>query len=367
MRILLIHFCRFPPRTGGEYVYFKIYEALRQRFHVTNVTTNFANPFLQRFQGKRKTVMRRIMEPMAVLYPLWKKKTYDLIFTSWSSGVPFFGDLVYAQPPTGALAKLTKGYKFSVKPHRRLLDTTISAIGTGILFPWTRFFGWFSLKYHTFISCSNAVKSFIKHQHNKDSTVIYPPVPTHLYNVKGAHKKDIVLSIGRVDPEKRFDLIGTVGTQIPRAKFILMGGADATGKKIVEQIEGRFKKAGLGDNFAYLGRVSESVKRELLLEAKVLFHPAPYESFSITIVEGMAAGAIPIAHNSGGTPEAVPPHRLFTNVDEAVEKVRSALSEASPAVAKSMKAVTSKFGEERFKREILDVVDSTYAIKLQRK
>jgi glycosyltransferase involved in cell wall biosynthesis len=70
----------------------------------------------------------------------------------------------------------------------------------------------------------------------------------------------------------------------------------------------------------------------------------------------MAAGAIPIAHNSGGTSEVVPPSWLFTNADEAVEKLRNSLSEDSSA-RKEMKEIALKFNEERFKNEILQLVD----------
>jgi glycosyltransferase involved in cell wall biosynthesis len=107
-----------------------------------------------------------------------------------------------------------------------------------------------------------------------------------------------------------------------------------------------------------LGRVSESVKRDLLLRAKVLFHPAPYESFGISIVEGMAAGAIPVAHNSGGPSEIVPSQWLFKDVDEAANKVRRALNEHNSNIMKEMVQLASKFSEERFKHEIIDIVDS---------
>jgi glycosyltransferase involved in cell wall biosynthesis len=196
----------------------------------------------------------------------------------------------------------------------------------------------------------------MKFQFNKDSTVVYPPVPTSLYNVESACKRNLVLSVGRVDPEKRFDLIGSIGTKIPEAKFVLVGGAGPTGRRIVEGIRERFRRAGLADNFAYLGRVAEPEKRELLLKAKVLLHPAPYESFSITIVEAMAAGAIPIAHNSGGTPEVVKEDNLFTTSEEAVERIKNALSIGSDA-AKENRDIASRFSEERFEKELLAVVD----------
>jgi alpha-1,2-mannosyltransferase len=320
---------------------------------VTNVSTSI---FLSRFDRKSRSVLRHVIDPAAVLYPFCVKRSYDLIFTSWSCEMPFWGDFVYAQPPTGSLARPVRGCKFSWPRRQHLLGTVVNATGIGITWPLRSLFGLFSLRYHTFVSCSNAVRNFIKYQLGKDSMVIYPPVPVHLYDTKGDFKENIVVSLGRIDPEKRFDLIGVVGPKIPEAKFVLIGGADAAGKKIVEQIEGRFKRAGLGGNFTYLGRVPEHAKRELLLKSKALFHPAPYESFGIAIVEGMAAGAIPIAHNSGGPSEVVPPSWLFTNVDEAVEKLRNSLSEDLSA-RKKIKEIALKFNEERFKNGMLHVVD----------
>jgi len=301
-RVLLVHSCHFPPNTGGEYVYFKIYQALRRRFGVTNASTSL---FLRRFRGISRVMIRHIIDPAAIFYPFLVKESYDLIFTSWSCEMPFFGDVVYAQPPTGSLARISKGCKFSITRRRRLLGTLVNAAGIGATWSWRRFFGWFSLKYHTFISNSLATRRYIKHQLGKDSIVIYPPVPTHLYYTTHFSKKNLVVSLGRVTPEKRFDLIGAVGPQLSDAKFVLMGDADATGLKIVSHIKQCFKKAGLKDNFIYMGRVSTLVKREILMRAKVLFHPSPYESFGIVLVEAMAAGTIPVAHNSGAPTEFI--------------------------------------------------------------
>ena len=186
--------------------------------------------------------------------------------------------------------------------------------------------------------------------------MIYPPVPTQLYSPEYSRNENLIVSLGRVVPEKRFDLIGVVGPRVPEAKFILIGGADDTGRKIVREIEEKFGKAGLIGNFTYLGRVSQLEKRSILQKAKVLFHPAPYESFGIAIVEGMAAGAIPVAHNSGAAPEYVSYDGLFVDVEEAAEKIRNALGEGASA-RKEIREVALKFSEERFKNELLTVVD----------
>lgn len=351
MKILLIHFNYFPPRTGGEYTYLKIYEALKERYDVTNISTS---SLTVRLHGINFFMTKHSMEFLSILFPLCVRNFYDLIFTSWSCEMPFFGDIAYIQPPAGSLT-MPKGCRFSVGYNPHLRGRVANALGVGATWPWRRFFGWFSLKNHTFISNSLATKRYIKYQLGKDSAVIYPPVPTHQYNLEYSRKENLVVSIGGVDQSKRFDLIGVVGPQVPQAKFVLIGYADSRGQRIIQRVRAEFKKAGLENNFIYLGKASESLKREVLLKAKVLFHPAPYEPFGIAIVEGMAAGAIPIAHNSGGPPEFVEPEYLFTDATEAAEKIKDALGK-NLSVRKGMKLMASKFSEERFKKEILDAV-----------
>jgi len=43
-----------------------------------------------------------------------------------------------------------------------------------------------------------------------------------------------------------------------------------------------------------------------LVNSKVFLHPAPFESFGIAVADSMAAGAIPVVHDSGGSREFVP-------------------------------------------------------------
>ena len=356
-RILLIHFNYFPPRGGGEYAYFKIYEALKSRYEVRNLsTTSF---LFKRFARERikRALTRYMLEPSLILYPMCVRGSYDLIFTSWSAPVPFFGDLVYAQPSAGALARPMRGLRSILEIRQSTIDTLLNSIGTGITWPWREFFGSFSLKYHSFISNSLATKKYIEKELKKPSLVVYPPVATHLYAPEYSRKEDLVLSIGEVIPEKRFHLIGVIGPRIPEAKFVLIGRATNVGQEIVREIEERFKRAGLRDNFVYLGRVSTAVKNNLLDRAKVLFHPSFYESFGIAIVEGMAAGAMPVAHNSGGPPEFLEPNNLFSNLEEATARIRNALNESS-STREDLQEIASRFSEERFKEEILQVVSN---------
>ena len=70
--------------------------------------------------------------------------------------------------------------------------------------------------------------------------------------------------------------------------------------------------------------------RELFARASVYWHatgfsvnePAAQEHFGITIIEGMAAGAVPVVYNSGGPPEIITSGEngyLFNTLEEMVD------------------------------------------------
>lgn len=350
-RVLLIHVNCIPPITGGEYAFFKIFEALKTKYEVTNVSACNIVRFL------RSKYFWYVLKPTLILYPLLMRRRYDLIFTSWSRAFPFFGDVTYAQPTAGAMGE--EGYR----PPPRSRFYFLNAIADAATWHWRKLFSRFSLKYHVFISNSYWTRRLIKRALNKESLVVYPPVPT-LPNVDPRQRKEnLVVSIGTVIPEKRFELIAQVGPRVPEAKFFLMGALGERGTAIITKIAEGFRNAGLQNNFIYLGRVPERTKREILLKAKVYFSPAINEPFGISIIEGMAAGAIPVAHDSGGPREYLPREWLFKNPGEAEEKIKLALRAWSPTLASRMREIALKFSEEKFKARILEIVDKLITLK----
>ncbi|MEN3052255.1 MAG: glycosyltransferase family 4 protein [Candidatus Methanosuratincola petrocarbonis] len=349
-KILLVHFNRSPPITGGEYVYLKIYQALSKEYVVNNVSiTALILKYFPKHASQR-ALAKFLLEPAFVLYPLLLKNSYDLIFTSWSDNVPFFGDVVYAQPLAG---DVLPNIKLKISDHGRTLLNVVDYLGTGMTWPWRRLFGKFSLKYHYCIANSKSTKAYLLKKYNKKSIVIYPPLKIENKNVDLSKKERLVLSIGNIIPEKRFHLIGKIGPKMPDVKFILIGGLLKNGKPVLDYIENSFEKVGLSDNFHYLGYVSEDVKKEYLEKASVVFHPAKNESFGLALVEGMAAGAVPVAHASGGPLEFIDEKWLFNDDSKIEEKIRSALDEGESTRREMMEKVRM-FDEERFSSSILN-------------
>ncbi len=359
-RVLLMHFNRKPPVTGGEYVYCKIGEALSSEYDVDEISINMLILRYFKKKGLARAFARYLLEPTSILYPLLMRKKYDLIFTSWSDHVPFFGDVVYAQPLAGKFSMDKTA--FCINDHGNLLANAAEYLGTGLTWHWRRLFGKFSLKHHYFISNSRSTADYVFRAYHKRSWVIYPPTELEPFVYAPSNKERMVLSVGNVVPQKRFDLIGKIGTRMPDVKFVLIGKAEGVGEKIVKSIKEAFEKQGLANNFVFLGYVSERDKAECLKKASVIFHPAINEPFGIALVEGMASGAVPVAHNSGGPSEFIDSKWLFSNDEEMVEKIRQALA----ADIKTRQAIREKslaFNETQFKRNLLQVCSKIMSSK----
>jgi glycosyltransferase involved in cell wall biosynthesis len=143
-----------------------------------------------------------------------------------------------------------------------------------------------------FIANSATVKKRIQKYYQKGSTVIYPPVNTHLFQIS-TKPKEYFLTGGRLVAYKRFDLVVDAFNKTGLPLKVFGSGP----------VENDLRKKAKS-NIEFLGRVSEDVQRELYQNAKAFIHPQE-EDFGITPVESMAAGRPVIAYRKGGATETV--------------------------------------------------------------
>jgi glycosyltransferase involved in cell wall biosynthesis len=120
-----------------------------------------------------------------------------------------------------------------------------------------------------------------------------------MYNVysKSRAREKLVVTVGRISPEKRFDLFLGLARMIPNTKFVVIGTVQL--QSYYEQLRHRAP-----DNASFVLSPLRKVK-DVLGRAMAYVHCAENEHFGITIVEAMAAGCVPIVHDSGGPREIV--------------------------------------------------------------
>ena len=92
--------------------------------------------------------------------------------------------------------------------------------------------------------------------------------------------------------------------------------------------------------------------KEILAKAKVYVHCAQNEHFGISIVEAMAAGCVPVVHNSGGPREIVSEDAgcKWDSLREAVGQISTLIEndDVRSAFSKASISRSRQFGPEEF-------------------
>lgn len=112
----------------------------------------------------------------------------------------------------------------------------------------------------------------------------------------------IFLYVGRVDGEKRVDLLVDAARQLDRDDFqIAIAGSGA----LQAHIARRITRSRLWDRVVLLGNIPHEHLPDLLASADIFVMPGDAESFSIATLEAMACAKPVLAANSAALPELV--------------------------------------------------------------
>src|SRR5690625_3352067 len=145
-----------------------------------------------------------------------------------------------------------------------------------------------------FIANSSTVQKRIASIYRREARVIHPPIKVDEYqnynNTDGRHS-DYYITVGRLVPYKRVDLLIESFNQTPDRKLYIAGtGNDRE----------RLQSLAESENITFLGFVDEAVKIELVANARAFLFAAE-EDFGMSPVEAMALGTPVIGFSRGGT------------------------------------------------------------------
>lgn len=293
----------------------------------------------------RTTVFNATSVPAAppALLALLAKATnglFDLTITS-DNYIP--ADMVYVQPHAGGDVKLPWADTMTFKGEMPL--------SIRMLYPLARQ----TYKTAQLMGNSQYTCELVDKEFGCKSWLLYPPVPVHLYQEQEYTRFNEVITLSSLNPRKNLHFIPEVAKLLPEYDFGLIGYAVQEHFGIMVNILKQF--SGLKSRFKYYSSLSDHEKAEILQRRKVYFHPTLYEPFGIATVEAMAAGCIPVVHDSGGAKEFVPPEWRFTTTEEAAELIKKASSEWTPKVANNMREIAYRYREEAFKEIFLGQVE----------
>lgn len=216
-------------------------------------------------------------------------------------------------------------------------------------------------------------KEFIDKEYGVDGVVIYPPVSVD--KIKPKRKENLILFVGRFSSlaqAKRQDILIKAFKKFHDSgysdwKLVMAGGVEVG---VRDEIE-KFKKLAKGYPIDILQSPDFKKIKELYGKAKFFWSASGYgvkenknpdkvEHFGITVVEAMAAGAIPIVYSAGGHKEIVADGEngfLWEKQSELVKTTKKLVEgKGIRKLSKAAKKDSKVFEYDRFEAEFIKLI-----------
>ncbi|KAF9572694.1 asparagine-linked glycosylation protein [Mortierella alpina] len=264
--------------------------------------------------------------------------------------------------------------------HNNASEVTSSSFYTGLKLIYYRCFaalyavvGAFA---HIVMTNSSWTKAHIDSLWNIKSTVVYPPCDTEAFKdfpLQGRER--IVVSVAQFRPEKGHGLQLDAMAQLlkshpeyqqekeaaknPRSVQLVMVGSarNESDERRIQQLKDRAVELGISENVTFVVNAPFSELKAWLARSMVGIHAMLDEHFGIGVVEYMAAGLIPIAHNSAGPKmDIVKPYNnqptgyLAITPEEFAEAIENVLSADATIIEMQRRARDSV--QERFSEKV---------------
>lgn len=201
------------------------------------------------------------------------------------------------------------------------------------------------------VANSKNVQARIKKFYRRDSVVIFPPVEIsskyHVSSIKG--NKNYYLSVGRLVRGKGIEIIIEACSKLNLSLKVVGTGSEWDSLKKIA-----------GKNIEFLGQVSDEELAKLYAGAKATIVASEDEDFGIVPVESMACGTPVIAPASAGFLETIIEGKTgeYFNNSTAVSLMKVLESfDPEKYKAEDCRKQAEKFSVERFKKEILSLVE----------
>lgn len=210
-----------------------------------------------------------------------------------------------------------------------------------------------SFRVDRFIANSHFIRHRIAKVYRREAEVIYPPVSVADFPLKQTAAEDFYLTVSRLVPYKRVDLIVDAFTQMPDRKLVIIG--DGTERKRIEQ--------RLTANITYLGYQPQIKIKEYMQRSKGFIFAA-VEDFGITPLEALSCGTPVIALGKGGLKETITPSTGILFPEQTIVSLQSAIrqfekQQFDPRVCHDY---VKSYAPDRFRRQLKQTIETAYAI-----
>lgn len=229
--------------------------------------------------------------------------------------------------------------------HENRLTHGVKSIATRLVLHYLRMWDYASAaRVDAFAANSRYVARRIWKTYRRRARVIYPPVAIDRFAVQ--HRKDdFYVTLSRLVPYKRVDLIVEAFGRMPNKRLVVIGDGPQRAKLA----------QGATANVTFLGRQPADVVTQHLQSARAFVFAAD-EDFGISPIEAQACGTPVIAYGHGGATETVIegrsglffPEQSASSIVSAVEAFEMCEQQFD---AGFIRAHAEQFAPERFQRQ----------------
>ena len=205
----------------------------------------------------------------------------------------------------------------------------------------------------------------IKQYQDKPVEVLYPPFSSCISAIgKATTKKpqeNLVVTTSRLEPNKLLERIPLIAAQTDASiHFAIIGRLYS--KETLTNLQKQTEKLKLTNRVSFYPNASAEQKIDLLKRAKIYLHTMVGEHFGISIVEAMALGCLPIAHNSGGMTEFVPEKYRYETVREAADKINLEMQNWTREKSVEAQELSAKFSYSSFSERFIELFGKHYGL-----
>ena len=192
---------------------------------------------------------------------------------------------------------------------------------------------------------------------NKIIKVIYPPVDIEKWRNEKEKIPEMISSLGRFSKDKRQLEQIKIARAIPILKLNIIGFVGDRHSRSYFNLCKKYLETNQINNVKLYPNLPFEEAKELLTSSKFFIHSLRNEPFGISSVEAIAAGCIPIVHDSGGQQEIVNFRELrYKDQKEATQKINQLLMMDTTKLQKDLFKNNSRFNIDVFNRQMRAVL-----------
>lgn len=283
---------------GGALRVLEVNEHLSQEHHITVLSGTFPGAqdqkrgrvFYKRVGISASYVLSRLSFALLAPYHIRRIKA-DIVVNECSFFAPCFADLYTRKPVVNVIHHIMGTHALKIHPVYGFFPFLTERV--------------FLKTARNIITSTHQVKEYLGNLERRKRVINIPNgISGDLFTLS-PEEKDFILFLGRIDLYmKGLDILIDAFSRI-RGRDVSLKIAGSGKKGDVKKLVRKIRDYGIEGRVAYLGRVDEKEKRELLRTCLFLVMPSRFEGWGITAVEANAASKPVLGTKIWGLTEAV--------------------------------------------------------------